>query len=251
MKFRVLLTLIGMNCALVMADSHLYQIRAAVDHEARPEADRLLDDKRKPLQVMSFFGLHKDMKVLDVFAGGGYYAELISRTVGSGGEVVLYNNDPWNSFVGKSVTERLAGDRLANVKSLVAKPSDLAFDNQFDAAVFVLGMHDIYYADTDDGWPAIDVSSFLDAIFKSLKPGGVLGIVDHNALTGADPAESGKTLHRIDPEVIKRDLLQAGFVFEEESDVLANPADTKIGSVFGEAIRRQTDRSVMRFRKAK
>ncbi len=112
-------------------------------------------------------------------------------------------------------------------------------------------MHDVYYADADNDWPEIDVSSLLDAIFKSLKPGGVLGIVDHNALAGADPAESGKTLHRIDPEVIKKDLLQAGFVFEEESDMLANPADAKDGSVFAEDIRRRTDRSVMRFRREK
>lgn len=223
MRFRVLLTLLGMNCASVLADGHLDPIRAAVDHGARPEADRVLDEKRKPLQVLSFFGLHKDMKVLDVFAGGGYYAELISRVVAGDGEVVLYNNDPWNRFVGETVTEWLAGDRLANVKSLVANPSDLAFDNEFDAAVFVLGMHDIYYADPDDGWPQIDVSSFLAAIFKSLKPGGVLGIVDHNALAGADPAESGKTLHRIDPEVIKKDLLQAGFVFEDRVGCVGEP----------------------------
>ncbi|MCB1645880.1 MAG: class I SAM-dependent methyltransferase [Pseudomonadales bacterium] len=225
-------------------------IVTAVANESRPAADRALDAGRKPAEVLSFFEIEPGMSVLDVFGGGGYYTEILSSAVGEDGFVTLYNNKGWENFVGKQVDERLAGDRLANVDRLMAAPEAIMdMSDQYDAAIFVLGMHDIYVSDPENDWPQIDRDRFLKGLYQVLAPGAVLGVVDHNAESGSDPAVVGKTLHRIDPAIIIRDLQAAGFVLEARSDALRNPADSLDKSVFDEQLRWKTDRSVLRFRK--
>ena len=80
-----------------------------------------------------------------------------------------------------------------------------------------------------------------------MKPGAILGIVDHVAESGS-PVETGCTLHRIDPAVIRAEIEAAGFVFEDESGILRNPDDDHMKNVFDPAIRGRTDQVVLRFR---
>ena len=248
----VAVTLILSGCATDgPSDEYLQSLAAvAVSNPARSEADRDLDSKRKPAEVLGFFRIQPGMKVLDVFGGGGYYTELLSYLVGETGGVTLYNNNPWNQFVKDQVASRLKDNRLPNVTVLTVEPIELTqVSEQYDAAIFVLGMHDIYYEDNANGWPAIAVRAFLLEIQRLIRPGGVLGIIDHNALAGTDPAEVGKTLHRIDPARLVSDLEAVGFSLEAESGVLRNPGDDLTRLVFAKELRWQTDRSVLRFRR--
>ena len=228
------------------ADGHL-AIEGAVANSDRPEADTARDANRKPAEILEFFGIEAGIKVLDIFAGGGYYSEILSYPVGVNGSVTLYNSGSWDGFVGAVVAERLAGSRLPNVESVVAEPNAANFMvSNYDAAIFVLGFYDLYYA--SEGWPAIDADSFMSAIFDSVKPDGVIGIVDHAATLGVS-VEVANTLHRIDPSVIRHDLDQAGFFFEGESDVLRNPENGRITAMSDPEIRGKTDRVVYLFRK--
>jgi predicted methyltransferase len=86
------------------------------------------------------------------------------------------------------------------------------------------------------------------AFFDSLKPGGLLIIVDHAAADGSGTRDTD-TLHRIDIETVKREVLAAGFVLESESDILRNPGDPRTASVFDAAIKGKTDQFVLKFRK--
>lgn len=224
-------------------------IAAAVANKARPEADVERDDNRKPAEVLSFFGIEPGMKVLDVFAGGGYYTEIVSYLVGPKGKVTLYNNGSWADYVKDEVALRLKGNRLPNVEKLTVEADELnPTENTYDAALFILGFHDLYYVDPKYGWPKIDAPRFLNAIYLSLKPGGIVGIVDHNASTGS-PVSSAQDLHRIDPTIIKKGMAQAGFTLVSTSDILQNPSDTLQNSMSDPGIKGKTDRSVMLFRK--
>jgi predicted methyltransferase len=251
MKTRVIAVVMSFCVSLGLSSSVLANsVQEALKNPARTDKDRELDPKRKPLEVLAFFEIEPGMKVLDVFGGGGYYSEILSYLVGEHGGVTLYNNSPWNNFVNKAVTERLQDNRLPNVERIVIEPADLdEVEGQYDAAIFVLGMHDIYYVDEENGWPAIDKMGFLKNIHRLLKDGGVLGIIDHNALAGSDPSVVGKSVHRIDPAVLITDLTAAGFTLESKSDVLANSNDNLENSVFDATIRWQSDRSVLKFRK--
>lgn len=234
------------------ADNNLDSYADALKNPARSDADQKLDANRKPADVLQFFEIKPGMDVFDVFAGGGYYSEIISYLVGDEGSVRLYNNAPWDQFVSKAVTERLLNNRLANVTRMVAEPESLGkISAEFDAAIFVLGMHDLYYADDENGWPMIDRKKFLGGIFSLLKPGSVFGVIDANAEAGADNAKVGKDLHRVDPKTLIEDILAAGFILDAKSDILANPNDNKTTSVFLPENRYNTDRSVLKFRKPK
>lgn len=229
------------------ADDSVYA--AAVGNPARSDEDRQRDARRKPGEVLQFFGIGPGDAVLDLFSGGGYYTELLSYVVGSDGVVVSHTNAAYASFVGDEATQRYGEDRLPNVDILVAENNELSLpEGQFDAVLMVLAYHDIYYVDPENGWPKIDGPLLLQEIYEGLRPGGVLGIVDHVAAAGS-AAETGNTLHRIDPALARAEIEQAGFVFEASADFLANPDDDHTKHMGDPSIRGNTDRFVMRFRK--
>lgn len=224
-------------------------VDAALNDPRRRPADRAQDNRRQAAAVLDFFGIEPGMTVLDLYSGGGYYAELLSYVVGPAGRVVAHNNTPYLNFAKAELAERYRGGRLPNVERLVAENNELDLPSErFDAVLMVKAYHDVYFVDEEMGWSRIDRDAFLAEIHRSMKPGAILGIVDHVAAPGS-PTETGGTLHRIDPALIKRDMRAAGFLFEAESDILRNPRDDYARNVFDESVRGRTDRVVMRFRK--
>jgi len=228
----------------------LHQIHvAAVANPQRSVADRDRDAGRKPAAVLDFFAIAPGMAVLDMFSGGGYYTELLSYSVGDDGKVVSHTNSAYAQAVGDEAVNRYANERLPNVEILLAENNELELPaNEFDAVMMILAYHDIYYIDPDNGWPAIDGPLLLEELLDSLKPGGILAIVDHQAASGS-PRESGGTLHRIDPAIVIDEIEAAGFVLESTSDALRNKADDHSLHMGDPAIRGKTDRFVMKFRK--
>jgi predicted methyltransferase len=221
----------------------------AVGHPDRTDADRARDAGRKPAAVLDFFGIEPGMAVLDMFSGGGYYTEILSRIVGPEGKVIAHSNKVYAQFVGEEATNRYANNRLPNVAIMMAENDELVLpDNEFDAVMMVLAYHDIYYVAPDSGWPKIDGPALVSELFDALKAGGVLAVVDHYAAAGS-PRESGNTLHRIDPQIVISELEAAGFVLEEKSDVLRNMDDDHSQNMGVPEIRGKTDRFVFRFRK--
>jgi predicted methyltransferase len=95
--------------------------------------------------------------------------------------------------------------------------------------------------------PNADLVAFNKQMLAMLKPGGIYIVIDHAAQTGSGKRDTG-TLHRIDPELVKSEVLAAGFEFVGESAVLRNPADTKDKGV-REVPRGKTDQFVYKFRK--
>ncbi len=225
-------------------------VAAAIASPDRLTGDSEQDARRKPAEILAFVGVAPGMHVADMFSAGGYYTELLARTVGVKGRVIAYNNGPYANFAKKGIEARYAGDRLGNVRQLTADVDrfDLA-PGSLDAALFVMSYHDLYWRPKDGSWPPTDPQALLRGLMAALKPGGVVVVQDHVASAGSDPVETVDKLHRIDPAVVKRDFAQAGFVFDAESRVLAHPADDHTKLVFDDSIRGRTDQFVYRFRK--
>lgn len=229
------------------AEGDIYE--QAVAAKDRLPGDYERDAGRKPAKVLAFFAIEPGDTVLDLYSGGGYYTELLSRVVGPDGEVVAHTNKPYLNFVGEEFEARYADDRLANVEVLMAENNELELEpGTFDAIMLVLTYHDVYHSDVEHGWAPLDKDKLLAELFAGLKPGGTLGVVDHAADAGAPP-ETGHTLHRIDPELAIADLEAAGFELESSSDALRNPADDHTKIVFDPDIRGKTDQFILRFRK--
>lgn len=237
------------NGAAVSDEAVVSIYAAAVAEPARPDADKERDAQRKPAEVLAFLGIKPGMIVLDMFTGGGYYAEIIASIVGDEGKVVAHSNRAYLNFVGDAFKERFSSGRLTNVEVLMAENNELSLEaDTFDAIMLVLSFHDLYHANPEHGWERIDAPVFLAELRQALKPGGIVGIVDHYAQAGA-PGETGDTVHRIDPAIVITDMEAAGFTLAAQSDMLRNPNDDLSKIVFAPELRGKTDRFVMRFQK--
>jgi predicted methyltransferase len=226
-------------------------IAASIGSSERPAADRERDAWAKPDVVLTFLGARPGMHVIDYMAGDGYYTELLARVVGADGQVILYNNDGYASFVGQRLAKRFDGRNVPNTLQKVAEISELKLPpNSLDAALFVMSYHDVYYAPRGAPGPMGDASQMVGALFSALKPGGVVVVEDHIANAGSDPAQSVEKMHRIDPEAVKRTFEQAGFTLDAQNDAFRNAGDDHSKLVFDPSIRHKTDQFLYRFRKA-
>lgn len=222
---------------------------AALAAAGRPAADREQDAWRKPAESLAFFAVQPGMSALDLFAGAGYYTELLAAAVGPTGRVVAHNNKAYLDGVSEELAQRFANARLPNVEQLAAEANELELTpGRFDFVLLSAAYHDVYYVNEARNWPKIDGPRLLAELFEGMKPGATLVVIDHAAPPGS-PAETGGTLHRIEPAIVKRDFASAGFVLDGESDALRNPADDFTKNVFDPAVRSKTDRFMLRFRR--
>lgn len=224
-------------------------LEAAVAAPQRPDAARDLDENRKPAATLAFLGLEPGMDAADLIPGGGYWTEIMAHAVGPDGSVTALEPEQFGSSdQARAAWAELIG-RTQGV-TLTLYPFDrfsYAADS-FDFAIMSLNYHDLYWESEQYKVPATDPDVYLRALHTAMRPGGIVGIIDHVGLPG-DTRETVDKLHRIDPAVVRADFARAGFVLEAESDLLANPDDDHTGSVFDPAIRGNTDRLLMRFRK--
>jgi predicted methyltransferase len=219
-------------------------IGTAVNDPTRTEADRTRDQRDHTVAVLKFLGIAPGMTVVDLFAGGGYYSEVIGRIVGSKGKVYMHNNAAYQTFIGDALTERVKGGRLQNVVKLDAEIGQLGIPPaSVDLVLMSMSYHDLYFK--SDDW-AVDPAALFTEVHAMLKPGGVLAIIDHVANAGTGSSDAQK-LHRIDETFARSDIESRGFKFTGSSDLLRNPADDHSKTVFDPSIRGHTDRFVDRF----
>lgn len=230
--------------------NNAYRIAQALKTPDRSEKDKALDASRKPVEVFSFAGVRPGMRILDLYSGGGYNTEIFARVVGPKGEVIAHNNSTALAFDKEDLAARNYAVRLPQVRLLKAENNALYLaPRSLDMVYFGLDYHDIYWVSEKYGWNKIDGPKLLTELYQALKPGGLLIVVDHVAVSGAAPEETGQNLHRIDPAIVKAELTAVGFQFDDESTVLRNPHDDHTKPVFDPSIRGKTDRFVYRFKK--
>ncbi|TQV87933.1 class I SAM-dependent methyltransferase [Aliikangiella coralliicola] len=222
-------------------------VALAVGHIDRPQADTARDKVRLPEKVLTFFKIQSGDRVAELLAADGYYTELLSRCVGEKGKVYMQNNQKFYDFqTDRAVNERLADNRLPNVVRWDKELSDLGFEAQsLDKLLMVLVLHDFY-------WMEQDVSQIIQQAYISLKPGGILGVVDHAAVegSGAYHASDMHGLHRIDKNFVIKQMQEAGFILDGDSDALAQPDDDRTQAFFSADLKgKPTDRFMLRFRK--
>lgn len=215
----------------------------AADATNRSEADVKRDETSKPFAVLDFMAVQPGWHVIDLFAGNGYYSELLSHRVGDTGKVYLHNNQAYMRNV-KGLDERLKDERLTNVEVYIREVEDINLPSEsLDMAILVMAYHDVYFE--QNGW-TVTADPLFSTIHRILKPGGVLAIIDHHAAAGSGKAHA-QELHRIDAAFARQDISSHGFEFVAETDILANSADDLTLSVFDPAIKGQTSRFVYKF----
>lgn len=235
---------------LAAAQSAPADVAAAVSAPGRPAEAVALDEVRKPVEVLTWLGLRRGDRVLDYFTGNGYYAEIMARAVGPRGAVTGWNSASFGR--NERIVAALAGIRQRSPNTAFYSTPNTALSfapNSYDFVLLHLVYHDAYWESVRFGLPRIDPNTVTAALFRAVKPGGIVAVIDHVAPAGGDTRAVVEATHRIDPAVIRADFERAGFVFDGESNLLRNPADDHSKNVFDPSIRGRTDRVVYRFRR--
>lgn len=235
--------------ALLASGQPLDPIDAAIASD-RPASDRTQDERRKPAEVLRFLEVAPGQRVLDFYAGPGYYSELLARVVGPEGGVLLYNNALYEQAAHHDLTLRLGRKRLPNVRTLNEPSNYLQLEPEsLDRVLFVLVYHDLYWQPRDAPESMGDPQRVLPRLFAALKKNGLVVVVDHAANAAVPAFESANRMHRIDPAIVRMDFERAGFEFVGESTVLRHASDDHTRSVFDPTVRYRTDQFMFKFRK--
>jgi predicted methyltransferase len=193
-----------------------------------------LDPARKPGEVITFYGVKKGDKVVDLLAGRGYYTVILSQVVGADG--LVYSPNPRER---EDWSDRFKLEPFTNVRTVVG-PTDkiaIAQDGSLDFALTHLNYHDL----------SREVRSGMNKrVLAALKRGGIYGVVDHSAREGSGDSDS-KTLHRIDKQIVIKEVSEAGFKLVKEGGMLGRPDDKRDFNV--NKVRNQDDRFVLAFEK--
>ena len=224
-------------------------IAAAVTSPARSPDNVKLDEGRKPAQVLKFLGLKSGMNVLDLFGANAYWAEMTAPVVGPKGHVTVWMPSQFYSDKGKaSFATFMASHPNVSIVTSAFEAPDLP-RNFADLVILNDNYHDNYWQNEKLKVPRMDPDAFLKAVYGSMKPGGVIGVIDHVANPNPDTRATVEKYHRIDPNVVKADFKRAGFVLVGSSNILRNPADRHDIEVHDPKIAGKTDRFVFKFKK--
>jgi predicted methyltransferase len=223
---------------------------ATVSDSARPATDTVRDADRKPVATLEFAGVKPGDKVADYAAGSGYFTRLFADVVGPGGHV--YAVVPSALFQYPNIVKGIAEVQTfavnhANVTVTFASALEgVRFPEKLDLFWIAQNYHDL----KDPFMGPVDMAIFNKAVYNALKPGGLYVVLDHSAAAGS-PADVTDTLHRIEKSTVLREVEAAGFHFDCESTLLANPADPRTAGVFDKTIRGRTDQFILKFSKPK
>jgi predicted methyltransferase len=190
------------------------------------------------------------MRVIEIGSGGGYYSELLSRVVGDDGFVYAHNPYVFLKLAGDQLTGRYGNGTLRNVGLVFGSLPQLALPaGTLDGAYLIDIYHDISFDDETGEAMSDQAVETLREAYRLLKPGGLVGVIDHRARKGSTRADAA-TVHRIPEHMVRRDFQDAGFVFEANTELLRNAADDGSRAWFSDsALKDATDRMVLRFRK--
>jgi predicted methyltransferase len=221
-------------------------ITSAIADPARSQGDRDRDAARKPAESLQFTGVKPGDAVADFNANSGYFTRLFSDVVGNRGHVYAIEPVEIQQYTAKSTAElqSYAANHRNITVSVETALESLRLPRKLDLFWISQNYHDLH----NTYFGPLDIAAFNKAVFNALKPGGSYVVLDHTAAPGAQ-ADVTQTLHRIDPATVRREVEAAGFVFDSDSTILANPADPRTIKVFDKSIQGHSDQFLLKFRR--
>ena len=220
----LLLAVLLSGCADRQGDL-LEQVIASEHRDAKNVAR---DVYRHPGETLSFFGIMPDMHVLEILPGGGWYTEILAPYLKDNGTLAVASFGPDHSV------EYLRNIHNRLIEKFDAQPEvygkvvlgvfhgegylDDFEDESFDMVLTFRNTHNwIRFGGVEDAYRAM---------YRVLKPGGVLGVVQHRAEAGSNAGETAENGYV--PESYMIELLEGiGFELVDKSEINANPKDTK------------------------
>ena len=188
------------------------------------------DRYRHPVETLAFFEVEPSMAVGEIWPGGGWYSELLApllREQGTyyaiGFSTTAARTPQWRKNMVLRLNDKFAADPHIYDKAIVtglAVPEDvdIAPPGSLDRVLTFRNVHNWMKGGYAEG--------VFSAMYKALKPGGILGVVEHRAEDGTPYAAMVKSGYVSEQEVIRL-AHKAGFELQAKSEINANNKDTK------------------------
>jgi predicted methyltransferase len=241
----VSLVTIAPLCADAASQKLPAYVTAALADPNRPANNKEGDSFRLPAETLAFSGVRPGMTVGEFYPGGGYFTRLLSDVVGPKGHVYGIENDRWKTSV-EADQALVASGNWKNVSMDVQPFGTVRFPKPIDIAWVTQNYHDLKIAK----YGIVDTLAFDRAVYAALKPGGIYFILDHQGAPGLSDAEIEK-LHRINRDVVVKEVTSAGFKLVDEGNFLRRSGDDHTKPIFDESIRGKTDQYALKFVKPK
>ena len=218
--------------SFAMAGSMSFAERVAMDMQGahRSDANKARNQYRHPVETLEFFGIEDGMTVMEIWPGGGWYTEILAPAMRDHGKLVIATYDvevegqpSYRYDLPKRMNATFAEnpdiyDQVAFEYFSPPESASLGADGSMDAVVTFRNAH---------GWVSAGLAQdIFNEFARVLKPGGVLGVVQHRAEDGTDPKVTASKGY-VSEEAIKALAANAGLVFEASSEVNGNPLDSK------------------------
>jgi predicted methyltransferase len=227
-RIGMIVAIIASTAAPELAADVGLMIDEAVSGSHRSEANKLRDAFRHPKQTLLFFGVEADMKVIEITPGGGWYSEILAPVLRERGtmcaasyEITEQSREFFRrmdaNYRAKLEAWPSAYDRVKVVYFDPAAP-EFAPANSADMVLTFRNVHNWAKADTAE--------AMFEGFAKALKPGGILGVVEHRAKPGTPIRKQIESGYMTEEYVILM-AIKAGFRLAGSSEINANPNDTK------------------------
>lgn len=192
----------------------------------RSPANKARDVYRHPKATLQFFGVRPDLTVIEITPGGGWYSEILAPLLRDNGHYIAALTKPTGdgeaSRDRSGLRAKFAGDAehygKAQIVEFDPKAPMFGAPGSADLVLTFRNVHNWVMADT--------APAMFKAFYAALRPGGVLGVVDHRAADNAS-LESVKQSGYLPTNYVVKLATDAGFTLEESSEINANPKDTK------------------------
>ena len=198
-----------------------HDLKGAVASEDRTPKNTLRDSSRNPVETLSFFGIESDMVVIELSPGGGWYTEILANYIHYPGTLIAahWSKDSEIAYYRRgraNFEKKMSNNPMYGRVEIVDLYSELADENSVDAVLTFRNLHN---------WLGPNLDDIFSNTFKSLKPGGVFGIVEHRAKPGTSMEMMKKSGYVTEAHAIKI-AKKHGFELAAKSEINANPKDT-------------------------
>ena len=222
------------------------KLETAMASDIRTSDETERDSNRMPVETLEFFGLRDNMKVVELFPGGGWYTKLLAPVLAENGEfyIAFGTSRAQSALEGKPGFEKM---QVTATDAVIGRAEGARF---YSASNTDLGVSNVDMVLTFRNYHNFDAASraaLNSSVFKALKSGGIYALVDHTRrhMQG----DNDENRRRLDPVLAIKEILAAGFEFVDFSDLHYRPDDELVYEVGRKTVTGNTDRWTLMFRK--
>ncbi len=233
----VAISLVGISLLFagqVRADHHATAegvdpaLQAAIDGEHRSAEHKARDQYRRPAQTLTWMGLKPDMTVVEISPSRGWYTEILAPYLKDQGSFYLAGFDRESEVAYMKRLNALLDEKLAANPEVYGTPTvtELAPPNKVDIAPAGSADMVLTFRNVHNWMSAGTADGVFAAMYAALKPGGILGLVEHRADPNTEQDAKAASGYVTEAATVRM-AEKAGFKLVDQTEINANPKDTR------------------------